>query len=290
VPRASSVPAPLLVVGGIVSVQFGATLAALLVPRIGAAGSVLLRLVFAAAIMLVVARPSLRRHSAAAVRTVLTFGLVLGAMNFFFYSSLAHLPIGVAVTVEFIGPLALAAVLSRKARDAAAVLCAAAGVVLVSRAFEVPLAELEWRGLGLGLLTGACWAAYIVFSRRTGAAFPQLQGLAIALCVASVVVLPLGVGSVPQWDRTVLLQGLGIAVLSSVLPYSLELIALRTLAAKVFGILLSLEPAVAALAGFLVLRQSLSTLQLVGMALVVLASALVLGVSARQDPAEATGS
>ncbi|MFC7488897.1 EamA family transporter [Knoellia sp. CPCC 206453] len=289
-PRVSAVPAPALVLCGIFSVQFGATLAALLVPRIGAGGSVLLRLLLAAVIMVVVARPSLRGHSRGARTTVLTFGLILGAMNFFFYSSLAYLPIGVAVTVEFIGPLALAAVLSRRSGDAVAVLCAGAGVVLVSRALEVPLADLEWRGLGLGLLTGVCWAAYIVFSRRTGADFPQLQGLAIALCIASVVVLPVGVGSVPEWDRVVLIQGLGIAVLSSVIPYSLELVALRRLSSKVFGILLSLEPAVAALAGFLVLRQSLSVQQLLGMALVVLASAIVLGTGARKDPAESTGS
>ena len=286
---ADRVPAPLLVLAGIVSVQFGGALAATLVPVIGAGGSVVLRLLFATALLLVLVRPRWRGHSRRAWLTVTAFGVALGLMNFTFYSSLAHLPIGVAVTIEFIGPLTLAAALSRRWLDAVAVLAAAGGVVLISEALHTPWAELEKTGIALALLAGAFWAAYIVLAGRTGAEFPKLEGLAIAMVVATVVTLPLGAFSAPSWTPEILLKAFGIAVLSSVLPYSLELLALRRLSAKVFGILLSLEPAFAALAGLIVLGQVLSPTQLVGMALVVTASALVLGLGARRpaDPVEA---
>lgn len=274
---------------GIVSVQFGGALAATLVPLIGAGGSVVLRLLFASALLLVFVRPRWRGHSRRAWLTVIAFGVALGLMNFTFYSSLAHLPIGVAVTIEFIGPLSLAAALSRRWLDAVAVAAAAAGVVLISEALSTPFADLEKTGIALALLAGAFWAAYIVLAGRTGGEFPKLEGLALAMVVATVVTLPLGITSAPSWSPDILLKAFGIAVLSSVLPYSLELLALRRLSAKVFGILLSLEPAFAALAGLLVLGQVLSPTQLVGMALVVAASALVLGLGTRQrpDPAEA---
>ena len=286
---ADRVPAPLLVLAGIVSVQFGGALAATLVPVIGAGGSVVLRLLFATALLLMLVRPRWRGHSRRAWLTVTAFGVALGLMNFTFYSSLAHLPIGVAVTIEFIGPLTLAAALSRRWLDAVAVLAAAGGVVLISEALHTPWAELEKTGIALALLAGAFWAAYIVLAGRTGAEFPKLEGLAIAMVVATVVTLPFGVFSAPSWTPEILLKAFGIAVLSSVLPYSLELLALRRLSAKVFGILLSLEPAFAALAGLIVLGQVLSPTQLVGMALVVTASALVLGLGARRpaDPVEA---
>lgn len=285
-PRAHTVPAPLLVLAGIVSVQFGGALAATLVPQIGAGGSVVMRLLFATVILLVAVRPRWRGHTRQAWLTVLGFGVALGMMNFTFYSALAHLRIGVAVTIEFIGPLVLAAVLSRRVADIAAVAAAGLGVVLISEALTEPLSDLDWVGLVLAATAGALWAAYIIFSGRTGRAFERLEGLALAMVVATVITLPLGLGTVGEWQGTVLAKGVAIAVLSSVLPYSLELLALRRLSAHVFGILLSLEPAVAALAGLLVLGQHLAPLQLAGMALVVLASALVLGVGARKDPAE----
>jgi inner membrane transporter RhtA len=271
-----------LVLLGIVSVQFGGALAATLVPEIGAAGSVTLRLLIGTAILLLVARPRLRGHSRGAWATVVLFGLALGAMNWSFYASLGRLPIGVAVTIEFLGPLFLTVALSRRAVDFVAVVGAAAGVVLISEALSVPFADLDLVGLGLAALAGACWAAYVVLSKRTGAAFSQLDGLAIAMVVATVAVAPFGLGSAPQWSAEILLKGVGIAVLSSVLPYSLELLALRRMSSRVFGILLSLEPALAALAGFLVLHQRLTGWQLAGMTLVVGASALVMGTTRRR--------
>lgn len=274
---AERVPAPLLVLGGVFSVQFGGALAVTLIPAVGAGGAVLLRLLFAAVVIVALCRPRLRGHTRRAWTTAVLFGLALGLMNWSFYSALAHLPLGVAVTVEFLGPLLLAAALSRTARDLLAVAAAAAGVVLVSEAVTVPLSELSWVGLLLAATAGAFWAAYVVLSGRTGQEFPGLDGLAIAMVVATVVVLPAGLPGIGAWTWQHVATGLGLAVLSSLLPYSLELLALRRLAASVFGILLSLEPAVAAVAGLLVLGQVLHPLQVVGLGLVVLASALVLG-------------
>jgi inner membrane transporter RhtA len=281
--RAERVPAPLLVFGGVVSVQFGGALAATLVPEIGAGGSVLLRVGFAALILLAVSRPPLRGHTRTDWLTVVAFGVALGLMNWSFYGSLAHLPLGVAVTVEFLGPLVLTTALSRRPLDFVAVAAAAGGVLLISRALSIPLEDLSWTGLLLALTAGACWAAYILLSARTGAAFDQLDGLALALAVSAVVVLPAGLAGHDMWTGEHVAKGLGLAVLSSLLPYSLELLALRRLKASVFGILLSIEPAVAAIAGLVVLDQTLTGAQVAGLALVVLASALVMGVAGRRE-------
>ena len=276
------VPAPLLVLAAVVSVQFGGALAATLVPVVGVFGSVTLRLTIAAAVLLAIARPRLKGRNTADWLVVVIFGAVLAMMNLFFYGSLARIPIGVVVTIEFIGPLVLATVLSHRRKDLLAVAGAALGVVLISGIIGTPWAEVDLTGLGLALAAGASWAAYIVFSRRTGARFAQLDGLAIAMTIAAALVAPVGIatGGSALWTPDALWRGAGIAVLSSVLPYSLELIALRRLAAHVFGILLSLEPAVAAvaaLAGLMVLRQQLTAVQLLGMACVIAASGLVMG-------------
>lgn len=280
----AAVPAPLLVLGGVVSVQFGGALAATLVPEIGAGATVLLRIGIAALILCAVVRPRLRGHDRRAWLTVVAFGVTLGLMNWTFYGSLAHLPLGVAVTVEFLGPLVLTTLLSRRLLDFVAVLAAGCGVLLISEAFTVPFGDLSLVGLGLALTAGVCWAAYILLSGRTGAAFDRLDGLAIALVVSTVVVLPAGLTSSDIWTTEHVLKGLGLAVLSSLLPYSLELLALRRLTASVFGILLSLEPAVAALAGLIVLDQRLHGIQLVGLLLVVVASTIVMGMKQPQEP------
>jgi len=282
-PTAAVIPAPLLVLGGIVSVQFGAALAAQLVPEIGAGGAVLLRVGFAVVVLLPLSWPKWRAHGRADWFTAVGFGLALGAMNWSFYGSLAHLPLGVAVPVEFLGPLVLTTVLSRRFADFAAVVAAGLGVVLISRALTEPWDQVSWWGILLALVAGACWATYILMSGRTGAAFPGLEGLSVALLVATIVVLPAGLASLPRWTGEHVLKGIGLAVLSSLLPYSLELIALRRMPPRVFGILLSLEPAAAALAGLLVLGQRLEPLQMLGLVLVVGASVVVM--SAGRAPA-----
>jgi inner membrane transporter RhtA len=268
-----------LVLVAVVSVQFGGALAATLLPLVGVVGSVTLRLVLAALILGVLVRPRVRGRSAADWQVVGLFALALTAMNLTFYGSLTRLPIGVAVTIEFLGPLTLAAVLSRRARDIGAVLAALLGVLLISEAVTTRWADLDLVGIGLAGAAGACWAAYIVLSGRTGARFAGLDGIALCLILGAVVTLPFGLLTAGSalWSEEALLRGLGIALLSSAVPYSLELLALRHLAAGTFGVLLSLEPAAAALAGLLVLGQVLEPLQVLGMGLVMVASVLVLG-------------
>jgi inner membrane transporter RhtA len=272
-----------LVLAAVVSVQFGGALAATLIPLVGVFGSVTLRLTIAATILLIVLRPRLRGRTTADWLVVSTFGAILAMMNLFFYGAVARIPIGVAVTIEFCGPLILATVLSHRRKDLLAVAGAGVGVVLISGITSTPWAQVDLAGLGLALAAGASWAGYIIFSGRTGTRFAQLDGLAIAMTIAAALVAPAGLftGGSALWTSDALCRGIAIAVLSSVLPYSLELVALRRLAAHVFGVLLSLEPAVAAVAGLLVLGQRLSALQLLGMACVVAASGLVLG--ARSD-------
>ena len=269
-----AIPAWSLVLTGVVSVQFGGALAATLIPELGPSGTVALRLGLGMVILVVAIRPRVRtldRHDLAAVGA---FGVVLGVMNLSFYEALARLPMGVAVTIEFIGPLGLAAALSRRRRDVAAVALAGFGVVAVNWGeFD----DIAWAGVGFALLAGAMWACYVLLSGATGQRLPKLDGLALAMVVASALVVPLGVahaGSALLEPRNLLL-GLVIALLSSVFPYSLELIALRRLAASVFGVLMSLEPAVAAVAGWLVLGQRLTGLQLAGMTCVVAASVTI---------------
>ncbi len=268
-----------MVLGAVVSVQFGGAVAVTLLPSVGVLGAVTVRLTLAAVMMLLLARPRLRGRSAADWRTVTGFALALALMNTSFYGSLDRLPIGVAVTVEFLGPLVLAAVLSQRRRDLLAVAAALVGVVLMTEVLTVPWSELDLVGIALAATAGACWAAYIILSGRTGARFEGLDGVAVCMLISAVLVLPFGVASAGEsmLQAHVLGLGVGVALLSSAIPYSLELVALRRLAAGVFGVLLSIEPAMAALAGLVVLDQRLHLMQLGGMACVIVASVLVLG-------------
>jgi inner membrane transporter RhtA len=271
-----------MVLGGVVSVQFGGALAATLIAKIGAPGTVALRLALAVPILLLIARPTLRKRSRRDLLAVLAFGTVLGLMNLCFYLSLERLPLGVAVTIEFIGPLGLAAVMSRRRRDFIAAAAAALGVVLVN-GHEV--SEVDWLGVAFAAAAGVLWAGYILLSAETGRRFAQLDGLALAMVVATAITVPVGFATTHDlfhW-RSVLI-GLAIAVLSSVLPYSLETLALRTMRPAVFGILMSLEPAVGATAGYLILHQLLTPVQLAGMACVVGASIAITRTSQTEAP------
>jgi inner membrane transporter RhtA len=261
-----------LVLGGIGSVQFGAAFADTLFPQAGPGGVVLLRLLLSAVILLAFARPSLRGRSRADIIAAVAFGLILGAMNWSFYEALSRLPLGVAVTIEFTGPLLVAVVGSRRMLDGVWVALAAGGVVLL--ALRGGHHGVHAIGVLLALVAAACWAAYILLSQRVGAAYAQLDGLAIALGVGTLLVLPSGVveGGDALLRPSVLFGGLGVALLSSVIPYSLELMALRRLTAYRFGLLMSLEPAVAALAGVIVLSQPLTAVLVVALVMVVAAS------------------
>lgn len=279
------VPAEGIVLTGIVSIQFGAALAATLFDDLGASGTSTLRLTFAAVVMVVVFRPSLRSHEPHALRLVAAFGLCLGLMNLTFYEALDRIPLGVAVTIEFAGPLGVAVATSRRRLDLVWAALAAAGIVLLA---DPGGGSLDGLGVAFALAAAAFWGAYILLAQAAGKHFSGAQGVALAMVVAALV--PLGPGiaqaGADLFDPELLVLGAGVALLSSVVPYTLETEALRRLPANVFGVLMSLEPALAALAGFLVLSQDLGQRELVAIALVVAAS---IGVARLRPPAEAAG-
>jgi inner membrane transporter RhtA len=264
-------PSPVLVVGAIASVQFGAALATTVFDRIGPAGAVTLRLVSASLVLMAIWRPRVHRLNGDELRLVCGLGVVLAAMNLSFYEALARIPLGIAVTLEFVGPLALAVLGSRRRIDLLWGALAAAGIVALTRGGT---AHLDLLGIGFALLAGGFWALYILLQARVGKAFSGATGLALAMCVASVVALPFGIAQAGSnlVSPGPLAIGCAVGILSSAIPYTLELEALRRIAAPVFGVLMSLEPAMAALAGLILLGQGLGARAVAGIALVVLAS------------------
>ncbi len=266
-----SVPAPALVLIGIASVQTGSAIARTAFDVTGAAGMTLMRLAVAGILLTAVVRPAFRSWGREQWTATLALGLTMGAMNLVFYQAIQTVPLGVAVTVEFIGPLLLAVSQTRRLRDLLWATLAAAGVALLGLqdGGSVPL-----RGLLLALLAGLFWAGYIVSSARVGRALPGLDGLAGALLVGALLALPFGAAGAGRAvaDGWALVAGVGVALLSSVVPYACELTALRTMPTRVFGVLMSLEPAAAAVAGLLVLDQHLGGRELVALVLVSLAS------------------
>jgi len=267
----SAAGAVALVLAAITSVQVGASIGATLFDDVGAAGAAFLRLAWAGVILLAITRPRLEGRPAFEWRLVAVFGLVLGAMNLCIYEAIDRIPLGVAVTIEFAGPLGLAVALSRRRLDLAWAALAAGGVVLLA---DPGRSGTDAVGVAFALVAAACWAAYILIAQRAGRVFAGRDGLALAMAVGVLVPLVpgLAVGGSALLQPATLAIAAAVAVLSSVLPYSLETEALRTLPAHVFGVLMSLEPAVAALAGLAVLGQRLSTRDVVAIALVVVAS------------------
>ncbi|MCW2792691.1 MAG: protein of unknown function transrane [Nocardioides sp.] len=259
-----------LVVVGILSVQFGAGIAKSLFDEVEPTTIVWLRLVTSAVVLTLVARPALRHRSASDWLVVVGFGASLGLMNWAIYQSFARIPLGIAVTIEFVGPLTLAVLGSRRPRDLAWVALAALGVGLLG--FE--RGHLTLAGVLFALLAGAAWATYILLSARTGRRWPGLDGLAVASIVATLLLTPLALrpGGDDLADGRLLALGAAVGLLSSVIPYSCEMVALRSLRPAVFSVLMSLEPAAAALAGIVVLREFLTPVQWVAMACVVVAS------------------
>jgi inner membrane transporter RhtA len=260
-----------LVVLGLICQDVGAALAVTLFPQVGAVGMVSLRLGFSALILLAIFRPSLRGRSRADWMTVIAFGLVLAAMNALFYQAIARLPLGATVTIEVLGPLVLSVVTSRRASSWLWAVLALAGVALLGRGgFDA----LDPLGVLFAALAGVAWVGYILLSGRTGRSFARLDGLAIAMAIGAIAIVPFGAASAGATLvlPMVLLIGLGVAVLSSAIPYGLELLALRRLPAATFSILMSLSPAMAALAGLVILHQGLQLLDAVAIGLVVAAS------------------
>ncbi len=260
------------VLTSILSLQFGAAFATTLFSQIGPAGATTLRLTIAAIILGVIVRPRWSRWSNRQRKGIFALGIALAVMNGAFYLALDTVPIGTAVTIEFLGPLTLAAVLSRRWADGAWVLLAFGGVLLLGLS-DHGESGLDPIGVMFALIAATAWAGYIVAGSHLAATLPSADGLAGASIVAAVLTLPFGVvsGGSELLDPTMLAAGAAVAVLSSVIPYSLEMWALRSLAKKVFAVLIALEPAAAALAGVLVIGQTLDAFTLVAIALVVAA-------------------
>lgn len=260
-----------LVLVGILSVQFGAGIAKSLFDEVAPTTIVWLRLVTSAVVLVAVARPVLRGRSRQDWLVVLAFGVSLGTMNWAIYQAFARIPLGVAVTLEFVGPLTLAVLGSRRVRDLLWVLLAGLGVAVLGLEGGGDVTVL---GVVFALLAGAMWAAYILLSAQTGSRWPGFDGLALASVVATVLLTPfaIGEGGGDLLDPRILVLGAVVGLLSSVVPYSCELVALRSIRPSVFSVLMSLEPAAAALAGIVVLREFLSAAQWLAMVCVVVAS------------------
>ena len=269
--------AVLLVLGSCTSFQFGAALATHLFPVTGAVGATLLRLGLAAIVLLAVTRPRVRDWSGAQWRSVILFGVSLAGMNGFYYAALARLPLSAAVTIQFLGPLTLSAALSRRWRDGGWIVLALLGVLalgLADRHGGGGGGGLDPLGVVFALVSAAFWALYIVAGSRAGAAVPGRGGVAVAMTAGALVLLPfgaLGAGHVVGRPGPMLLA-LGVALLASVVPYTLEFAAMRRAPRRVFGILLSLDPALATLAGWLLLRQHSSPVAIAAVAVVITAS------------------
>jgi inner membrane transporter RhtA len=261
-----------LVLLAVSSVQVGGAVAKTLFDELGPGGTVFLRVLFAAAVLAAVWRPGIRGLGRRELALVALFGLSLAGMNGSFYLALDRLPLGVAVTFEFVGPLGVAVAGSRKPLDVLWVVLAAAGILLLAGPVG---GDIDGLGVFFALLAGAFWAAYILLSARVGQEFEGGGGLALAMLIASALLIAPGVADAGDelLDTRLLLLGALVAMLSSAIPYSLELEALRRLPKRVFGVLMSLEPAVAAAAGFVVLGEVLDARELLAIGLVVAASA-----------------
>ena len=278
-------PSAGLVLGAVASVQFGSALAATLFSRIGPAGAVTLRLTSAAVILACVWPPITRGRTRAELQLAVLFGLVLAGMNLSFYEALHRIPLGIAVAIEFVGPLSVALIGSRRAIDVLWAALAALGIVALTRG---DVHGIDGVGIALALLAGALWGTYIIVNVRVGRAFAGSTGLALAMCAGALALLPVGIASAGArlFEPGSLLPGVAVGALSSVIPYSFELEALRRIRTSVFGVLMSLEPAVAALAGFIVLGQGMTSRMVGGIALVSIAS---VGASRRAAPAVGGG-
>jgi inner membrane transporter RhtA len=259
-----------VVLAGIASAQLGAAVAKDLFGRIDPTGMVWLRMATAALVFMALARPRARGRTRTEWLTVIAFGVALCGMNWATYQAFARIPLGLAVAIGFSGPLVLAAVLSRRARDLIWVGLAALGVALP--AFEP--AELDLTGIGFAILAGAMWATYILLSAQTGRRWDGIEGLAVASVVATALLAPFAVRASGSdlLDPTILLVGAGVGLLSSAIPYACDLVALRRMRPDVFSILMCLEPAAAALAGIVVLGEFLSALQWLAVLSVMVAS------------------
>ena len=276
-----------LALASMTMIQLGAALSEPLFDRIGPAGVVALRLAAAALILWAFARPQLAHRSRADLRAAVALGVFSGVNTFAFFQAIDRIPLGVTVTIEFLGPLSVALAASRRPRDVVFVALAGAGVALLTLGHGAG-GPLDAAGVGFAAVSATCWAGYIVLTKRVGAAWPGFEGLSVSLIVAAVVVLPIGVieGGSELLEPEVLLACAALALLLPLLPYVFEMVSLRRLPTGLFGVIMSLEPAIAAVLGFALLGQSLTASGVVAVGMVVLASAGATLSSAVIDTAE----
>lgn len=262
-----------LTLGSAASNQVGASLGAMAFPAIGPVGVVAVRQLVAATVLVLAVRPRIRGLTHGQWWPVLGLSLAFGVMNLCLYASVERVGLGMAVTLEFLGPLTVAALGSGRRRDLACAGLAAVGVLVLTS--PGPTADVV--GIGLGLVAAGAWAAYILLNRSIGRALPGLQGTALASSVASIVWLPVALG----WfwlhppGPTAILLAVGCGLLSSVVPYVADLLALRRVSAGTFGVLVSSNPVLAALAGLVLLGQSLDLYAWVGIGLIVTSNVVV---------------
>lgn len=254
------------------SVQTGASLAKSLFPAVGAQGTTALRLVFASVLMVLILRPWRTRFTASSLRSVLVYGIALGGMNFLFYMAIRTIPLGIGVALEFTGPLAVALYHSRKATDFIWIALAVTGLALL-----IPTGgagSLDLTGVFYALGAGVCWAAYILFGQKAGADH-GVQTAALGVLIAAIFIAPFGVAhaGTALLNPALIPVALGVALLSTAIPYSLEMIALTRMPVRTFGTLMSMEPAVGALSGLLFLHESLHLSQWLAIAAIIVASA-----------------
>ncbi len=271
--KSQPVAAPIgALVVAMLSVQTGAALVKGLFPQVGVAGATALRLILASCMLLVVWRPWRMRPTAHEARNILIYGCAMGWMNFCFYSALDRIPLGIAVALEFTGPLAVALAASRRALDFLWIALAALGI-LALLPLGVASQPLPATGVAFALAAGVCWAIYIVFGQRAGAVHGGATA-ALGTVVGAAVIAPLGIAQAGSalWSPAILPAALGVALLSSALPYSLEMFALTRLPTRTFGVLMSGEPAVGALAGLCFLGESLTAVQWMAIASIMVAS------------------
>jgi inner membrane transporter RhtA len=262
-----------ILIAAMLCFQLGATMAKGLFPAVGASGTAALRLALSAIMLLAVWRPWRLRLTAHEMRVIFIYGLALGWMNFFFYLSLRFIPLGIAVALEFAGPLALAMAASRRAVDFVWILMAGLGLVALLP-LGIGSAQLDMVGVGCGLAAGACWALYIHFGRKAGAAHGG-QTTALGMTIGAIMIVPIGAAQagMQMLSPAILPAALGVALLSSAIPYSLEMLAMPRLPTRTVGVLMSLDPALGAVAGLLFLGESLSWIQWAAIASIMAASA-----------------
>jgi inner membrane transporter RhtA len=283
--RNIALPPVVSILLAVFSVQGGATIAKGLFPAIGAAGTTAVRIGLSAIILLAVFRPPVHRFTAAQWRAIVPYGVSIGVMNLLFYQALVRIPLGLAVTLEFVGPLAVALVGSRRALDAVWTVLAAIGIALIAPWQAGSAGSIDPLGVAIALLTGGCWAAYIILGGRVSQLLAGSVAVATGMSIATLTVLPFALagGRLVSFAPRLYAAGVAMAVLSSALPFTLEMHALRALPGRTFSILMSLEPAVAALCGLVLLGEHLTPAQWAAVGLVIAAS-VGATVTARQIP------